>query len=129
MLQVLNDKHSTQPFYTISLTTTSNIVKVIDVAKSNDTTFDKNLNEDYEQILKIEVYSLNTGWMTLFLYIIVPSVSDKHNWVRIINACLESVEYPAHSQDNHDYKDIVYTFQKGELINVNCIQQISQSVS
>lgn len=108
---------------------TSNIVKIVDVAESNDTTFDKNTNEDYEQMLKIELYNLNTGWMTLFLYIIVSSVTEKLNWLRIIKEALENIECAAiQSQDNHDYKDIIYTFQKDELINVHCIHQISQSV-
>jgi len=107
---------------------TSNIVKIVDVAESNDTTFDKNTNEDYEQMLKIEVYNLNTGWMTLFLYIIVSSVTEKHNWLRTIREYLENVEYTAQSADNPDYKDIIYTFQKNEVITVHCIHQISQSV-
>lgn len=106
----------------------SNIVKVVDVAESNDTTFDKNTNEDYEQMLKIEVYNLNTGWMTLFLYIIVSSVSEKLKWVNRIKDYLENSECSVKSQQNHDYKDIIYTFQKDKLINVNCIHQISQSV-
>lgn len=129
VLQILNDKHDTQPFYSLPLAMTSNIVKIVDVAESNDTTFDKNTNEDYEQMLKIEVYNLNTGWMTLFLYIIVSSVTEKLNWLRIIKEALENIEYAIQSQDNHDYKDIIYTFQKDELINVHCIHQISQSVS
>lgn len=107
---------------------TSNIVKIVDVAESNDTTFDKNTNEDYEQMLKIEVYNLNTGWMTLFLYIIVSSITEKLNWLRIIKGVLENIKCTIQSQDNHDYKDIIYTFQKDEFINVHCIHQISQSV-
>jgi len=107
----------------------SNIVKVVDVAESNDSTFDKNSNEDYDQMFKIEVYNLNTGWMTLFLYIIVSSVSEKVNWLSIIRKFLENCEYDAQSQQNHDYKDNIYTFHKDNLINVNCIHQISQSVS
>lgn len=107
---------------------TSNIVKIVDVAESNDTTFDRNTNEDYEQMLKIEVYNLNTGWMTLFLYIIVSSVTEKLNWLRIIKEALENIECAIQSQDNHDYKDIIYTFEKDEFINVHCIHQISQSV-
>lgn len=128
MLHILNDKYDTQPFYTLPLTSVSNIVKVVDVAESNDTTFDKNTIKDYEQMLKIEVYSLKTGWLTLFLYIIVSSVSEKQNWLRIIKEFLKNVEYTVNSLDNHDFKDTVYTFQKDELINVNCIHQISQSV-
>lgn len=107
----------------------SNIVKVVDVAESNDSTFDKNSNEDYDQMLKIEVYNLNTGWMTLFLYIIVSSVSEKQNWLSIIKTFLENSECAAQSQENHDYKDNIYTFNKDKLLNVNCIHQISQSVN
>lgn len=107
----------------------SNIVKVVDVAESNDSTFDKNSNEDYDQMLKIEVYNLNTGWMTLFLYIVVSSVSEKQNWLSIIKAFLENCECDAQLQENHDYKDNIYTFHKEKLINVNCIHQISQSVN
>lgn len=128
MLQILNDKHDTQPFYSLPLAMTSNIVKIVDVAESNDTTFDKNTNEDYEQMLKIEVYNLNTGWMTLFLYIIVSSVAEKRKWLRAIKEVLENIECTVQSQGNHDYKDIIYTFQKDEFINVHCIHQISQSV-
>lgn len=106
----------------------SNIVKVVDVAESNDTTFDKNTNEDYEQMLKIEVYNLNTGWMTLFLYIIVSSVLEKLKWVNRIKDYLENNESSVKLQENHDYKDIIYSFQNDKLINVNCIHQISQSV-
>lgn len=107
----------------------SNIVKVVDVAESNDSTFDKNSNEDYDQMFKIEVYNLNTGWMTLFLYIIVSSLSEKRNWLSIIKEFLDNCECAAQSQQNHDYKDIIYTFHKDKLLNVNCIHQISQSVS
>jgi len=107
----------------------SNIVKVVDVAESNDSTFDKSSNEDYDQMLKIEVYNLNTGWMTLFLYIIVSSVSEKQNWLSIIKAYLENCESVAQLQENHDYKDNIYTFHKEKLLNVNCIHQISQSVN
>jgi hypothetical protein len=107
---------------------TSNIVKVVDIAESNDSTFDKNTNEDYDQMFKIEVYNLNSGWMTLFLYIIVSSVSEKLKWINIIREFLENSECIAQAQPNHDYKDIIYTFQKDNLINVNCVQQISQSV-
>jgi len=107
----------------------SNIVKVVDVAESNDSTFDKNSNEDYDQMLKIEVYNLNTGWMTLFLYIILPSISEKKNWLRIIKEFLENCECSTQSQQNHDYKDNIYTFHKDKLLNVNCIHQISQTVS
>lgn len=106
----------------------SNIVKVVDVAQSNDSTFDKNTNEDYEQMLKIEVYNLNTGWMTLFLYIILSSVAEKLNWLNIIKEFLESTECTTQSQLDHDYKDIIYTFQGDKHINVNCVHQISQSV-
>lgn len=128
VLQILNNKHDNQPFYTLPLTMTSNIVKVFDVAESNDTTFDKDTNEDYEHMLKIEVYNLNSGWMTLFLYIIVSSVLEKQNWLRVIREFLENVENTIQSLDNHDYKDIIYTFQKDERINVNCVHQISQNV-
>lgn len=128
VLQILNDKHDTQPFYTLPLMMTSSIVKIVDVAESNDSTFDKNTNEDYEQMFKIEVYNLNSGWMTLFLYIIVSSVSEKLNWLSIVKTFLENSENTAHSQHNHDYKDIVYTFEKDKLIDVNCIHQISQNV-
>lgn len=128
VLQILNNKHDTQPFYTLPLTMTSNIVKIVDVAESNDTTFDKYTNEDYEHMLKIEVYNLNTGWMTLFLYLIVSSVSEKQNWLRVIKEFLENAELAVQSLDNHDYKDIIYTFQRNELIHVNCIHQVSQNV-
>lgn len=128
ILQILNDKHDNQPFYTLPLMMTSNIVKVVDISESNDSTFDKNTNEDYEQMFKIEVYNLNSGWMTLFLYIIVSSVSEKLKWISMLRKFLESSEYIAQSQPNHDYKDIIYTFQKNNLIDVNCVQQISQSV-
>lgn len=107
---------------------TSNIIKIVDVAESNDSTFDKDTNEDYEQMLKIEVYNLNTGWMTLFLYIIVSSVSEKLKWLSIIKTFLENSECIVQSQQNPDYKDIIYTFEKDKFVNVNCIQQISQSV-
>lgn len=128
ILQILNDKRDTQPFYSLSLMMTSNIVKVVDVAKSNDSTFDINTNEDYEQMFKIEVYNLNTGWMTLFLYIIVSSVSEKLNWLSVIKNFLEESECTAQLQENHYYKDIICTFQKDNLINVNCVHQVSQSV-
>lgn len=107
---------------------TSSIIKIVDVAESNDSTFDKNTNEDYEQMFKIEVYNLNSGWMTLFLYIIVSSVSEKLNWLSTIKKFLENSEIGAQSQQNHDYKDIVYMFEKDKLIDVNCIHQISQNV-
>lgn len=128
VLKILNDKHDHQPFYSLPLMMTSNIVKVVDIAESNDSTFDKNTNEDYEQMFKIEVYNLNSGWMTLFLYIIVSSVSEKLKWISMIREFLEKSEFTAQSPPNHDYKDIIYTFQKDNLINVNCVQQISQSV-
>lgn len=129
VLQILNDKHDIQPFYTLPFMMSSNIVKVVDVAESNDSTFDKNSNEDYDQMFKIEVYNLNTGWMNLFLYIIVSSVSEKLNWLIKLKEFLENSECVAQSQQNQDYKDIIYTFQKDKIINVNCIHQISQSVS
>lgn len=129
ILQIFNDKYDSQPFYTLPLMMSSNIVKVVDVAESNDSTFDRNSNEDYDQMLKIEVYNLNTGWMTLFLYIIVSSVSEKQNWLSIIKEFLDNSECVAQSQQNHDYKDNIYTFHKEKLLNVNCIHQISQSVS
>ncbi|KAE9542770.1 hypothetical protein AGLY_002681 [Aphis glycines] len=128
ILQILNDKHDSQPFYTLPLMMSSNIVKIVDVAESNDSTFDRNSNEDYDQMLKIEVYNLNTGWMTLFLYIIVSSVPEKQNWLSIIKEFLDNSECVAQSQQNHDYKDNIYTFHKEKLLNVNCIHQISQSV-
>lgn len=128
VLLILNDKHDNQQFYSLPLMMSSNIVKVVDVAESNDSTFDKDSNEDYEQMFKIEVYNLNTGWMTLFMYIIVSSVSEKLNWLRVLKEFLENSECTAQPQHNHDYKDIIYTFQKDNLINVNCIHQISQSV-
>lgn len=107
---------------------TSNIVKVVDVAESNDSTFDKSTNEDYEQMLKIEVYNLNTGWMTLFLYIILSNVTEKLKWLNILKEFLENSECTTQSQQDHEYKDIIYTFQKDKQINVNCVHQISQSV-
>lgn len=129
VLLILNDKYDSQPFYTLPLMMSSNIVKVVDVAESNDSTFDKSSNEDYDQMIKIEVYNLNTGWMTLFLYIILSSISEKKIWLRIIKEFLENCEYTAQSQQNHDYKDNIYTFHKDKLLNVNCIHQISQTVS
>lgn len=128
VLQILNDKRDTQPFYTLPLMMTSNIIKIVDVAESNDSTFDKNTNDDYEQMMKIEVYNLNTGWMNLFLYIIVSSVSEKQNWLSIIRKFLEKCEFTAQSKQNPDYKDIIYTFQKDQLFEVNCVHQISQNV-
>lgn len=128
MLQILNNKHDTQPFYTLPFMMTSNIIKIVDVAESNDSTFDKDSNNDYEQMIKIEVYNLNMGWMNLFLYIIVSSVSEKHNWLRIIRKFLEKNEFLAQSQQNPDYKDIIYTFEKDKSIEVNCVHQISQNV-
>lgn len=107
---------------------TSNIVKIVDVSESNDSTFDKNTNEDYEQMFKIEVYNLNSGWMTLFLYLIVSNISEKQNWVRVLRKFLENSEYTVESPQNQNYKDIIYTFQKDQRITVNCIHQISQSV-
>lgn len=107
---------------------TSNIVKVVDVAESNDTTFDKNTNEDYEQMFKIEVYNLNSGWMTLFLYLIVSSVSEKQNWLHAIKEFLANSECSAQSPPNQDFKDIICTLPKDKHINVNCVHQISQSV-
>jgi len=129
VLQILNDKHDGQPFYTLPLMMSSNIIKIVDVAESNDSTFDKDTNEDYEQMLKIEVYNLDTGWLMLFLYIIVSSVSEKLKWVNTVKTFLENSECTVQPQQNHDYKDIIYTFEKDKYINVNCVQQISQSVS
>lgn len=128
VLKILNDKRDTKPFYTLPLMMSSNIVKVVDVAESNDSTFDKSTNEDYEQMLKIEVYNLNTGWMTLFIYIILSSVAEKLNWLNILKEFLENNECTTQSQQDHDYKDIIYTFQGDKQINVNCVHQISQTV-
>lgn len=128
MLIILNDKHDSQAFYTLPLIMSSNIIKIVDVAESNDSTFDKDTNEDYDHMLKIEVYNLNTGWLTLFLYIIVSSVFEKLKWLSTIKTFLENSEYTVQCQQNHDYKDIIYTFEKDKFINVNCVQQISQNV-
>lgn len=128
LLQIFNDKCDYEQFYSLSFLMSSNVVRVVDVANSNDSTFDINTNEDYEQMFKIEVYNLNTGCMTLFLYIIVSSVSDKSNWLRVIKEFVEKNECTTQLEQNHIYKDIICTFQKDNYINVNCVHQISQKV-
>ncbi|XP_050431701.1 citron Rho-interacting kinase-like [Adelges cooleyi] len=128
VLYILNNKHDhdREPFFMLPLSLSSNIVKVVDVAQSNDKTFDKDTNEDYDQMFKVEVYNLNTGWMTVFLYIIVSSLSEKEKWLTIIREHLANNDYTI--QQSQSYKDTIYTFQKEKIINVNCIHQISQSV-
>lgn len=101
LIQIFNDKHDTQPYYSLSLSMTSGIVKIFDVAESNDTTIDKNINVDYDQMFKIEVYSSNTGRVTSFLYIIVSSVTEKHKWLKTVREYLKNVECTIQSPDNH----------------------------
>lgn len=127
VLKIYNDKHDTEPFHILSLTMTSNLIRVYDVAESNDSTFDRNTNIDYDHMFKIEVYNSNTGWITLFLYIIVSSVSEKLHWISILKEFLKYHE-STRSQNIEDYKAITYNFEKDKLINVNCIYQISQNV-
>ncbi|XP_050433505.1 citron Rho-interacting kinase-like isoform X2 [Adelges cooleyi] len=131
VLCILNDKHDCEqePFFTLSLSQSSDMVKVVDVAQSNDKTFDKDTDEDYEQLFKVEVYNSYTGHMTIFLYIIAPSVQEKQQWLSVIR------QHSANNDDRtnrpqHDqcYKDIIFTFQKDKMINVNCVHQITQSV-
>ncbi|XP_050538665.1 citron Rho-interacting kinase-like [Daktulosphaira vitifoliae] len=129
ILYILNNKHDheNESYFNLPLSLSSNSIKIIDVAQSNDKTFDKDTNEDYEQMFKIEVYSSHSGWMTVFLYIIVASTLEKETWIDILKEHLVDNDCILH-QPNQGYKDILYTFQKDKILNVNCIYQISQSI-